>query len=137
MIDQDLKPEEHQKLLNSLANALESEGITITHIDMDETPELFDEKFKKLPKPNERDGQTPDLEGMKGALRHIGEVKINIKGDSNIDSQLRSFTNREMNGKEIPLHLAVPKELKKELEKKLYKMGLYDKYKKGIIRIWA
>ena len=137
MIDQDLKSEEHQKLLNSLANALESEGITITHIDMDETPDLFDEKFKKLPKPKERDGQTPDLEGMKGALRHIGVVKIKIKGDSNIDSQLRSFTNREMNGKEIPLHLAVPKELKKELENKLYKMELYNKYKKGIIRIWA
>ena len=137
MIDQDLKSEIHQNLLNSLASALVSEGITITHIDMDETPELFDEKFKKLPKPNERDGHTPDLEGMKGALRHIGEVKIDIKGDSNIDSQIRSFTNRELNGKEIPLHLAVPKELKKDLEKKLYKMGLYDKYKKGIIRIWA
>jgi len=74
---------------------------------------------------------------MKGALRHIGEVKTKIKGDTTLDSQLRSFTNREMNGKEIPLHVAVPKELKKEFEKKLYKMGLYDKYKKGIIRIWA
>ena len=129
--------EEHQKLLNSLANALESEGITVTHIDNIEFPDLFDDKFRKLPKPNERDGHTPDLEGMKGALRHIGEVKTKIKGDSILDSQLKSFTNREMNGKEIPLHIAVPKELKKELENKLYKMKLYDKYKKGIIRIWA
>ena len=129
--------EEHQKLLNSLANALESEGITVTHIDNAEFPDLFDEKFRKLPKPNERDGHTPDLEGMKGALRHIGEVKTKIKGDTVLDSQLKSFTNREMNGKEIPLHIAVPKELKKELENKLYKMKLYDKYKKGIIRIWA
>lgn len=129
--------EEHQKLLNSLANALESEGITVTHIDNVEFPDLFDDKFRKLPKPKERDGQTPDLEGMKGALRHIGEVKTKIKGDSILDSQLKSFTNREMNGKEIPLHIAVPKELKKELENKLYKMKLYDKYKKGIIRIWA
>lgn len=129
--------EEHQKLLNSLANALESEGITVTHIDIAETPDLFDDKFRKLPKPKERDGHAPDLEGMKGALRHIGEVKTKIKGDSILDSQLKSFTNREMNGKEIPLHLAVPKELKKELENKLYKMKLYDKYKKGTIRIWA
>ena len=129
--------EEHQKLLNSLANALESEGITVTHIDNIEFPDLFDDKFRKLPKPNERDGHTPDLEGMKGALRHIGEVKTKIKGDSILDSQLKSFTNREMNGKEIPLHIAVPKELKKELENKLYKMKLYDKYKKGTIRIWA
>jgi hypothetical protein len=129
--------EEHQKLLNSLANALESEGIMITHIDVAETPELFDDKFRKLPKPKERDGHIPDLEGMKGALRHIGEVKTDIKGDHNLDSQLKSFTNREMNGREIPLHIAVPKTLKKEFEKKLYKIGLYDKYKKGIIRIWA
>jgi hypothetical protein len=132
-----LPSEEHQKLLNSLANALESEGITVTHIDIAETSGLFDEKFRKLPKPKERDGLIPDLEGMKGALRHIGEAKIKIKGDATLDSQLKSFTNREMNGKEIPLHIAVSKELKKELENKLYKMGLYDKYKKGIIRIWA
>jgi hypothetical protein len=133
----DLTSEEHQKLLNSLANALEAEGITVTHIDIADTPEFFDDKFRKLPKPKERDGHTPDLEGMKGALRHIGEVKTKIKGDPNLDSQLKSFTNREMNGKEIPLHLVVPKALKKELEKKLYKIGLYDKYKKGTIRIWA
>jgi hypothetical protein len=129
--------EEHQKLLNSLANALEAEGITITHIDIAETPQFFDDKFRKLPKPKERDGHIPDLEGMKGALRHIGEVKIGIKGDPKLDSQLKSFTNREMNGKEIPLHIAVPNKLKKELEKKLYKIGLYNKYKKGTIRIWA
>jgi hypothetical protein len=129
--------EEHQKLLNSLANALESEGITVTHIDNAEFPDHFDDKFRKLPIPKERDGHVPDLEGMKGALRHIGEVKTKIKGDSILDSQLKSFTNREMNGKEVPLHIAVPKELKKELENKLYKMKLYDKYKKGIIRIWA
>jgi len=137
LIDWDLPSEEHQKLLNSLANALESEGITVTHIDIDETPDLFDYRFRKLPKPKERDGNTPDLEGMKGALRQIGEVKIKIKGDVILDSQLKSFTNREMNGKEIPLHIAVPTKLKKELEKKLYKIGLYNKYKKGTIRIWA
>lgn len=129
--------EEHQKLLNSLANAMESEGIAITHIDIDETPDLFDDRFRKLPKPKERDGHIPDIEGMKGALRHIGEVKISITADPSFDSQLKSFTNREMNGKEIPLHLAVPAKLKKDLEKKLYKMGLYTKYKKGTIRIWA
>lgn len=128
---------EHQKLLNSLANALESEGVKITHIDVGETPELFDEKYRKLPKPVERDGHSPDLEGMKGALRHLGEVKTSIKDDPNIDAQLRSFTSREMNGKDIPLHIVVPKELKKQLEGKLYKMGLYDKYKKGSIKIWA
>ncbi len=128
--------EEHQKLLNSLANALEAEGITITHIDTAETPELFDDKYRELPKPIERDGHVPDLEGMRGALRHLGEVKTDIK-DPNLDSQLKAFTNREMSGKDIPLHIAVPKNLKKELEAKLYRLKLYDKYKKGSIRIWA
>ena len=128
--------QEHQKLLNSLANALEAEGVTITHIDIAETPEFFDDKYRELPKPKERDGQIPDLEGMKGALRHLGEVKTKIK-DSNLDSQLKAFTNREMNGKDIPLHIAVPKNLKKELEAKIYRLKLYDKYKNGTIRIWA
>ncbi|NHI02505.1 hypothetical protein DYY67_0544 [Candidatus Nitrosotalea sp. TS] len=128
---------EHQKMLNSLAITLESQGITITHIDIAEMPEYFDEKYRSLPKPKERDGQTPDLEGMKGALRHLGEVKTYIKDDPNINAQLKAFTGREMNGKDIPLHIAVPKELKKELEKKLYKLGLYEKCKKGSIRIWS
>lgn len=129
--------EDHQILVNALANILESHGITITHIDMAGTPEFFDEKYRKLAKPDERDGYSPDLEGMKGALRHFGEAKTKIKDDPNIDAQIRAFTNREMDGRDIPLHIVVPKELKKELEGKLYKMRLYDKYKKGTIKIWA
>lgn len=129
--------EEHQKMLNSLANALESQGIRITHIDISGTPEFFDEKYRNLPRPIERDGQIPDLEGMKGALRHLGEVKTSIKDDPNIDAQLKAFTSREMNGKDIPLHIVVPKEFRRQLEAKLYKRGLYDKYKNGLIKIWA
>jgi len=129
--------ESHQKLLNSLAKSMENQGITITHIDIDGTPEYFDEKYRKLPIPKEREGYKPDLEGMKGALRHLGEAKIMIKDDKNLDSQFKAFTSLEMNGKEIPFHIAVPKSLKKEIEKKLYKLGLYDKYKKGNIKIWG
>jgi hypothetical protein len=129
--------EEHQKLLNSLARTLEAEGITITHIDLADTPELFEEKYRKLPMPSDRGGYVPDLEGMKGVLRHLGEAKTSIKGDPNIDSQLRAFTGREMNGREIPLHIALPQSLKKDLENRLYKLRLYDKYKKGTIRVWA
>jgi predicted transcriptional regulator len=108
--------EAHQKLLNSLAKAMEHQGITITRLDIDGTPEYFDEKYRKLPVPKERDGYIPDLEGMKGALRHLGEAKIMIKGDENLDAQFRVFANREMNGKEIPFHIAVPKSIKKEAE---------------------
>jgi hypothetical protein len=129
--------EDHQRLLNSLAKSMENFGITITHLDINETPEYFDEKYRKLPAPKERDGHKPDLEGMKGALRHLGEAKISIKDDENLVSQFRAFTNLEMNGKEILFHIAVPKSMKKELEKKLYKLDLYKKYKNGIIKIWA
>ncbi|HJU13098.1 MAG TPA: hypothetical protein VJ792_01400 [Candidatus Nitrosotalea sp.] len=115
----------------------ESLGIKVTHIDIAGTPEYFDEKYRDLPPPSERDGQHPDMEGMKGALRHFGEAKVEVKEDPHIDGQLRAFTNREMNGREIPLHLVIPKDLKKQLEAKLYKMGLYDKYKRGIIKIWS
>ena len=129
--------EAHQRLLNSLAKSMEGFGITITHLDIDGTPEYFDEKYRKLPAPKEREGYKPDLEGMKGALRHLGEAKIKIKDDENLVSQFRAFTSLEMNDKEIPLHIAVPKSLKKELEKKLYKLDLYKKYKNGTIMIWA
>ena len=129
--------EEHQKLLNLLAVTLESQGIKITHLDLDEMPSFFEEKYRNLPRPSERDGYVPDLEGMKGALRHLGEAKVKIKDDPDIDAQIRAFTNREMNGKEIPFHIVIPKGLKKEMERKLYKMGLYDKYKKGTIKIWS
>ena len=127
--------EAHQKLLNSLARSMESFGIIITHLDVNGTPEYFDEKYRKLPPPKERDGYKPDLEGMKGALRHLGEAKIAL--DDEFTSQIRAFTSLEMNGNEIPLHIAVPKSLKKDLEKKLYKLDLYKKYKNGTIKIWA
>ncbi|MDE1862397.1 MAG: hypothetical protein KGI33_05750 [Thaumarchaeota archaeon] len=129
--------EEHQRLLNLLANTLESQGVKITHMDIAGMPQFFDEKYRNLPMPSERDGHIPDLEGMKGALRYFGEAKVKIKGDPDVDAQIRAFTNREMNGKDIPLHIVIPKKLKKELEGRLYKLGLYDKYKKGIIKVWS
>lgn len=79
--------EDHQKMLNSLANVLESQGIKITHLDIADMPELFDEKYRKLSKPDERDGYSPDLEGMKGAMRYFGEAKTKVKGDPDIDGQ--------------------------------------------------
>ena len=51
---------------------------------------------------------------MKGALRHLGEVKITIKDDKNLDSQFKAFANLEMNGKEIPFILLFQNLLKKE-----------------------
>ena len=42
-----------------------------------------------------------------------------------------------MNNEEIPFHIAAPKSIKKDLEKKIYKLGFYDKYRKGTIKIWT
>jgi hypothetical protein len=51
--------EAHQRLLNSLAKAMENQGITITHVDIDETPEYFDEKYRKSPIQKKETGVNP------------------------------------------------------------------------------
>ena len=132
-----MESEEHQKLLNGLARGLEKNGVEITHLDISGTPEFFDEKYRDLPTPTEREDHVPDLEGMKDGLRHLGEAKIDINNDSNIDSQLEVFANREIDGKDIPLHIVIPKNLKEDLETKLKELGLYDKYDNKLISIWS
>jgi len=132
-----MESKKHQKLLNGLANGLEKNGVTITHIDISGTPEYFDEKYRKLPTPKEREKRVPDLEGSKNGLKHLGEAKIDINSDSNIDSQLKIFSNRTINDKHVPLHIVIPPELKKDLKEKLKELELYDKYKKGQINIWT
>ena len=130
--------EEHQKLLNSLARVLEKkESVTITHLDIDGMPECFDEKYRNLPTPSERDHHIPDLEGKKDSLKHLGEAKISIEGDENLNDQFKIFSNRVMNEKSIPFHIIVPKSLVKDVEKKLEELGLSDKYKAGVISIWS
>jgi len=124
---------EHQRMLNSLALALEKEGVKITHLDIDGMLEYFEEKYRNLPTPTERDGHIPDLEGMQNGLKHLGEVKTDVYGDNNIDSQLNVFANRQMNGQSIPLHITVPKALVDDLRKKLSELGLQE----SLIRIWS
>lgn len=132
-----MESKEHQKLLNGLAKGLEKKGTTITHIDISGTPEFFDEKYRELPTPMERDGHIPDLEGTKDGLKQLGEAKIDINNDSNIDSQLKVFANSEMKGKPVPLHVVVPENLKDDLKKKFKELQLYDKYENGQIHIWS
>lgn len=129
--------ETHQRLLNSLARALEQDGIKITHIDIDGDPQFFDEKYRDLPTPGERNGHVPDLEGIKNNLRHLGEVKKVIKGDENLESQFKVFSSRTMNDTPMPLHIGVPKSLKEELRQKLHDIGLGDKLDNGRIKIWS
>jgi len=129
---------EHQKMLNKLATALEKEGVTITHLDIDNMPEHFDEKYKNLPTPAEIEGHIPDLNGIKNNLIHLGESKIDIYGDENIDSQLKIFSNNVMKegNKPVPLHIIVPKSKENDLRKKISELDLNHKLKSGQIMIW-
>lgn len=129
--------EEHQKLLNSLARGLEKDGVEITHLDIDGDPQFFDAKYRNLPTPEKRNGHIPDLVGVKNGLRHLGEVKIAIEGDDNLESQFKVFSNRTMNDKPIPLHIAVPERIKEETKQKLRDIGLGDKLDNGRIKIWS
>lgn len=131
---------EHQNLLNSLALALEQErGVTITHLDIDGTPEYFDAKYKNLNPPKQSGGHVPDLEGSDASgLIHLGEAKTDIMGDSNIDSQLRAFSNLQMSGdgRAVPLHIVIPKALEADLRQKLNDLGLDNKIGNQIT-IWT
>lgn len=130
--------EVHQRLLNSLANGLEKDGVTITHLDIDGTPEYFDEKYRDLPTPTERDGHVPDLVGIKNDVRCLGDAKIEIEGDDNLESQFIAFSSRQMkNGTPIPFHIAVPENLKDEMKQKLKDIGLEEKLENGRIIIWS
>lgn len=129
--------EAHQRLLNSLARALEKNGVEITHLDIDGGPRFFDEKYKNLPTPTEREGHIPDLEGKRDGLRHLGEAKIAIEGDDNLESQFKVFSSRQMNDRPIPFHIVVPKSLRKDIEQKLYEIGLKEKWESGRISIWS
>ena len=132
-----MESQKHQELLNELARRLEETGVTITHLDISGTPEFFDEKYRELPTPGKREGHVPDLEGVKDKLTHLGESKIDVNNDSNIDSQLGVFAHRTMGGKNIPLHIMIPKNLEEDLIAKLKDLGLYNKYADGQIFIWT
>ena len=55
---------EHQRLVNLLAQELEKRrNIKIMAIDISDTPEHFEERYRELPRPSEYDGSIPDLVG--------------------------------------------------------------------------
>jgi len=134
-----MSSKEHQMQLNALAKRLEEDGIEITHIDIDGRPECFEGKYRNLPTPHEMSGHVPDMLGRKDNLVHIGESKIDIYGDSNMDSQLKVFSNRVMRdtNKDLPLHIVIPEHLKPDLNKKLLELRLSDKINSGLIKIWT
>lgn len=130
---------EHQKLVNGLARGLEGKGIRITAIDMADTPKYFDQKYHKLPKPGDRDGRIPDLEGIgaNGTI-NLGEAETDM-GAENLNDQLKKFSNRVMIKTEVPvpLHVVVPSRIKSQMESRIRELGLGGKLATGEILIWS
>ena len=133
--------EEHQRLVNSLAKALETQrSVTITHVDIDGTPEFFDDKYKDLETPEKHgnDGLTPDIQGIKDGVIHLGEAEIDLN-DENVDSQLKTFSDLYVTktGAIVPFHIVVPKQLEKDLYQKISDLGLNPKLKTGQLNVWT
>lgn len=131
--------EQHQRLVNSLAKALEEQkGITIEFVDIDGTPQFFNDKYKKLETPPQHGDYIPDLQGKKDGIIHLGEAEIDLN-DDNVDGQLKTFSNLVMKGTNTPVqfHIIVPKEIKNDLYDKIAKLGLNDKLKSGQITVWS
>ncbi len=131
--------EQHQLLVNNLALALEEKrGITITGIDIDGDAQIFDSKYRNLSAPSDHGG-IPDLEGEDSSgTTHLGEAEIDVN-DSNVEQQLKTFSNRVMNGTKtpVPLHVIVPKELREDMVSKIREIGLGDKLDDGRISVWS
>jgi len=129
---------EHQELINNLANALESkEGVTITHVAIQGTPEHFDDKFKQLPEPPEYDKRVPDLQGNSEGIIHLGEAELD-PNDDNVEVQLKTFSSFVMEETKtpIPLHVIIPKNKKEDMRNKIKEIGLGDELDKTIF-VWA
>ena len=131
--------EEHQRLVNKLARLLEDQKkVRIVAIDIDGTPQYFDQKYRNLPKPSDRDGIIPDLKGVDANHTvHLGEAETDMEAE-NLDVQLQRLSNRVMTDTAIPipLHVIVPQRIRSQMEFRIRDIGLGDKLNDGRITIW-
>ena len=136
-----VESEEHQRLVNALAKALEQKkGVDITHVDVGSTPRLFDEKYRRLPEPLARSGKIPDLQGtdQRGVI-HLGEAKTDVSGPytEHAKEQICAFGCRVMRDTDVsvPLHVIVPRGGRDAMERFIHRIGLGDKIDKHI-HVW-
>ena len=131
--------EEHQKLVNALAQVLEKRGIQITEIDISGTPHCFDQKYRNLPKPAAIDGSIPDLMGKdtNGTI-HLGEAETDMEAE-NINGQLKKFSTRVMTNTnvQVPFHVIVPLRIRPQMEDRIRRLGLGDRLSSRQILIWS
>lgn len=130
--------EEHQKLVNALARELEKQNIKIVQIDMRGTLELFDPKYRDLPKPGEHGGRVPDLvgQGTSGTI-HLGEAETDMDSE-NLDAQLMAFSGKVTMsaGIPVPLHVAVPQRIWQDMRNRIRYLGLGSLLDSGRIVVW-
>jgi len=133
--------EKHQRLINALARGLEQkEGVKITHIDIDDTPQSFDEKYRRLPEPIARNGKIPDLQGTdQRGVTHLGEAKTDVSGPytEHAKEQICAFGCRVMKDTDVPvpLHVIVPRGGRDAMESFIRQIGFGDKIDKRI-HVW-
>lgn len=124
-----------QHLINALANELEKNGVQVTHLETGGAPQMFDEKYRRLPKPPSIDGQVPDLRGVdKTGVIHLGEAETTASGS---ESQLLAFAHRVMPGTDapVPLHVIVPFEYTESIKNTMRRIGLGSQIGSRI-RVW-
>ena len=122
-------------LLNALANELEKNGVQVTHLDTGDAPQMFDPKYRRLPKPPSIDGKVPDLRGVdKTGVIHLGEAETSASGS---ESQLLAFAHRVMPETDapVPLHVIVPFEYTESMKNTMRRIGLGSQIGSRI-RVW-
>ena len=131
--------EDHQTLVNLLARTLEDQRrVRITAIDIAGTPQHFEEKYGNLPRPRDRNGSIPDLEGIDvNGIRHLGEAETDMEVE-NLDTQLQRFSSWEMTDTKtpVPLHVIVPERIRSQMKSRIHHIGLGDKLNDGRITLW-
>lgn len=128
-----MQPNNHHLLLNALANELEDIGVRVTHLARNGMQEPFDMQYWDLPEPPARGGKTPDLQGERWGLIHLGKADASAYR-SGIASQRDTLVSYVVGDPSISLYVAVPFERKHETKNTILKTGGYQTYHK--IWVW-
>lgn len=126
--------EEHQVLLNALANGLEADGGRVTGLERRGMRKPFDKKYWNLPPPDPVDRKTPDLQGWDGGRLILGEAEMSPYG-SHTESQLGTFVRHVMHRSDVSLYVAVPLEHSDAMENKIRRSG-WEYRKISYICVW-
>ena len=124
--------EDHQVLLNALANGLVREGVRLTGLERRGMQEPFDKKYWNIPPPQLVDGKTPDLQGECGERLILGEAEMSADG-SHTESQLDTFVGYVVRHLSVSLYVAVPFEYRNRMKDMLLAMAEHQ----ARDRIWV